>query len=452
MSPVPIVPQSIAHVPLDPFSIAVFALAFIVAAAVTRLRPAGGIALVLICDPFAYYRYLGETTVTLPKVVLLGVLAGLILRRVSLRPLGDRRIRPISIAAGAVVAATALSLLDARYRGESVREILKALEYGLLFAAMLLAATVDPEEWVVQRALGLATLLVIALAIAQEYTTAPAALAFGGQILPRIGGPLEGPNQLAGWLEIALPVLLAFRLTQGGSIFDDLLLVAGAFAELLTFSRAGVAGLAIGALTVVVAVRLRERARLFVAGAMLCIALLAVGAGAFVIGGHGGGALAEAPLIGHAGDAIAAGPDPSLHVQTALGTRTELWRAAWAMWRAHPLLGAGAGNYELEIAQYGPAGVRTHANSLYLQSLAEGGIVLLLSYAGLLIATLVIFAASARTALVAGVLGATLALGAHQIFDYLFFFPKVGDLWWALLGLGAASVRAFAVNDGGNRT
>ena len=57
-----------------------------------------------------------------------------------------------------------------------------------------------------------------------------------------------------------------------------------------------------------------------------------------------------------------------------LGTRRQLWDAAWRLWLRHPWLGVGAGNFELELGQAGYPELHTHANSGYLQALVEKGI------------------------------------------------------------------------------
>ena len=126
---------------------------------------------------------------------------------------------------------------------------------------------------------------------------------------------------------------------------------------------------------------------------------------------------------------------------TGLGTRAELWRAAFELFRTHPLLGVGGGNYELELPRAGVTDAQTHANSLYLQSLAEGGLALFGAVAGTLAAALLALGRRARgSAFALAAFGATLALSLHQIFDLLVFFPKVGLLWWLVLGAGAAAV------------
>ena len=101
---------------------------------------------------------------------------------------------------------------------------------------------------------------------------------------------------------------------------------------------------------------------------------------------------------------------------TGLGTRSELWHAAKTLWRSHPWLGVGGGNYELEFPRAGVTDAQTHANSLYLQSLAEGGVVLFLATIGTIAAALLTMWKEARNSPFAlGALGATVAFAYTSV-------------------------------------
>jgi O-antigen ligase len=111
------------------------------------------------------------------------------------------------------------------------------------------------------------------------------------------------------------------------------------------------------------------------------------------------------------------------------------------LWKQHRIFGIGAGNFELEIPLTGLRGVRTHANSLYLQSLVEGGIPLFGATLWLTYTSVATFARQQlESPFVVGALVSSVALALHQIIDLLTFFPKVGGEWWIALGLGAAEL------------
>ncbi len=136
---------------------------------------------------------------------------------------------------------------------------------------------------------------------------------------------------------------------------------------------------------------------------------------------------------------------PSLYAG-GVGNRSELWAAALRMWRDRPVFGVGAGNFELELPRYGVFGVRTHANSWYLQSLAEGGIVLLTATVAFVAAISAALGGKDLLARLRGgspwvlaALAATVALALHQVVDLLVFYPKVGGAWWLLVGIAAAA-------------
>ena len=128
-----------------------------------------------------------------------------------------------------------------------------------------------------------------------------------------------------------------------------------AVTDLLTISRSGIIGAAIGVVVVLLVLRpFACAAWRFVGVAVAVVVVLGIGV-----------ALRAGVPAGYF--SLDQAPQPADH----LANRSQLWRAALALWQASPLVGVGAGNYELDLPQVGLTGVRTHANSIYLQSLAE---------------------------------------------------------------------------------
>jgi O-antigen ligase len=406
--------------PLDLVSAFGFAVAVIAAGFVTFRRPAWGVALLLFVEPFAFYHSLGRTTITLPKAVLAGILLALLVKRLPLRVLWAPQARPLTIGALALVAANALSAIPATYIDVVARETLKSLEYAIVFGCCVVASVADRDLRPFRFALLAVVTLVSLAALAQEFTGAPSAASVGGHIVQRIAGPLEGPNQLAGYLGLAVPVLAALALLARDRL--ALGVCALAFLSLvLTLSRAGIASTIVSIGLILVVSR----------GANARLAL---------------GAVAGACVTALGGLAAVGGLSRVFSVQEVsspdgLATRSQLWGAAIALWKRSPLLGVGAGNYELEVPSTGLEGVRTHANSLYLQALAEGGMPLLAATLWTAYASIATFArAGLRDPLAIGIMAASLGFALHQILDLLVFFPKIGTFWWILLGVGVGRI------------
>jgi O-antigen ligase len=418
----PVVDQFPVITPLDPWSAAAFAAAFVAALVLTARRPAYGLCALILVTPFALYREVFATAMTLPRPVLLGVLAGLTTYSGCWKTL---RSRPALLLLGALCAyfaATALSGIGAHHPELVVRETLKVLEYALFFGAAYLCYRLDPDPGPPATALAAIAIVVSLTALAQEILGAPSGLYVGRAIVPRVAGVLEGPNQLAGYLDLVVPVVAALAVTRRSALTSAALFLA-MMADVLTFSRSGLIAVAIAAAALVA---VNGRAMLTV----LRPAFAGTIAGVLVVAGWGAYAQSANVFRLSVESAYAGG----------VGNRGQLWDAALRMWRRHPLLGVGAGNYELELPFYGVLGVRTHANSWYLQSLAEGGILLFGATVAVIAAIAAAFVREVRRSpWIAGAAAASLAICLHQIADYLIFFPKVGMTWWLLLGIAAAA-------------
>ena len=82
---------------------------------------------------------------------------------------------------------------------------------------------------------------------------------------------------------------------------------------------------------------------------------------------------------------VAKGSQNARLLSLSLNGRPALWRAAMSDFKSHPLQGSGAGTFEQYWLQHRPRiYVSRYAHSLYLESLAEGGIVRLLIVLALL--------------------------------------------------------------------
>lgn len=346
-------------------------------------------------------------------------MAGLILRRAR-APWSASDGRTIALVLLALVAATAATVPGAHAHTTALRETLKALEYAAAFVAAWSAAGAGGGAG---RALGVAAAAVtagVAIAALHDVAVPQSGLWFEGRAYLRIAGPLEGPNQLASWIGLVLPVVAA----EVPGAWAAAAAAAGAGLLATTLSRAGSVQVALALAALAARVRPARRACAAAAAAFV----LALAGYTFAL--HSGAGIAH---IGSLAESVDAG---------GTGSRAILWSAALRMWRAHPVLGVGAGNFETELPAYGaPPRVRTHANSLYLEAFADGGIVLGAAtiVAALLPPLLLLRSGSARCALPFAAGAAGLALAVHGLLDDVTFFTKVGQCWWTIAGVAAAA-------------
>ena len=224
-------------------------------------------------------------------------------------------------------------------------------------------------------------------------------------------------------------MIAAVALTRRFSGSLVLCFVLGGLALALTISRGGIASFLV-ALAVVMALKkwpLRSSG-ILTGAAILCGALLAMTIVAAV-------AFPNAALdrIFGAADAYNGG----------LGSRAALWHAAVVLWRAHPVFGAGPGNYELLVGAILP-GVRTHPNGYFFQVLAEQGVAGVVLLLGLIVAPAIVFARNISSRFALAGMGVLIVLTLHQLIDGLFPYPKVAIEYWALIAIAAAGVAVRA--------
>lgn len=385
----------------------------------------------LVTAPFDFAVPVAGTTATLAKSVLLGCVLALFTHRQVRAALGERGSLIALGAFGLFLGSMAIADVHAAYVGAALRETLKAAQYLLTIAVAYGAYRLAPRPQMLQSAAIWSVFVVAALALAQEVMGAPESRMILWHAFPRIGGPLEGPNQLGAYLGVLLPVVLAFALWRGPRALDIAALVVGVATLVLTFSRGGVLA-CVFALGIVAALRKPALDKFTLWGALTVIAVMA-GAVALLLAGviqfHSALSAAEAYNGG-------------------LGTRSGLWHAALRLWAISPVIGIGPGNFELVVSSIIP-GVRTHPNNYFLQVLAEQGVVGLGAFVFLNVVLVKECLRAVRTPAGAAALAVILAMAAHQLFDGLLVYPKVGIVFFvvAAIGLAEAASQRYPISE-----
>ena len=284
----------------------------------------------------------------------------------------------------------------------------------------------------------------------------PAAFLIAGTDVTRANGTFGQPNSFAGYINGAWPLIAAMTLwghqrRARWRWYVTAALGLCAVVLLLSFSRGGWFGTAIGICTMlVVAGGMWRRGALVV---VVCAVLVFAGGWRLIPGPIGvrlGSAsqIFSAPLIPR--DAAQQRPDIYAAVERAMQ-----FQAGLALWRRAPLVGIGPGSYSVaypDVAYNGWWISRGHAHNAYVQIAAEQGLVGLAAY-------LVLLWMNARRAyrlrmtvglqrtIAIGLCGTLAAVAGHECFEYL----QVNYLpihVAAVMGLAGAVPRVWNAEDG----
>lgn len=238
------------------------------------------------------------------------------------------------------------------------------------------------------------------------------------------------PNQLAGYVDLALPFAIAAAVIGRGSLkkLGTVAFVLGVAAMLCSQSLGGLITLAFTlGLAIWFFVRSRRNKIVLFSG------LILLGAGFFAVRHVLNPRHFASSHLTMAGDAI---------------TRFIYFHAAWVLFRSHPIFGIGLGNFvvaspslvpNVEWMQIGTANLS--ASNLYLNFLAETGVVGTMVFLYLLWLAFRKARTEARSSAWQfapvfgfGALGATCAVLVHGCVDYL-FYSQYGTYFYMVLGL-----------------
>jgi len=289
-------------------------------------------------------------------------------------------------------------------------------------------------------------MLVAGYAVVQFVTNSTRVLWTTTPYTHRGTGTFISPNNLAGFLELLIPLGLAYTLTSRSKPLMKVLLGYASMVMLaglvVTVSRGGWAACVISLLVFFCVLAFRRSYRL----PALFLLLLIIGAGIY--------------FIPHNYLFVSRLQETSLDAPQENYSRFDIWRAAAEMWQENKVWGVGPGHFDYRFREFRPQTLQARprwTHNDYLNALADWGIV----GVGIIAGALVLVAwgivktwreairsegdlGSKRSNKFALVLGATVALVAilvHSLVDFNMHIPANALVVVTLLALLSAHLR-----------
>ncbi|MGH2352977.1 MAG: O-antigen ligase family protein, partial [Chloroflexota bacterium] len=400
----------------------------------------------------------GEISVSITEGVVALLLAAWAAQMVVGRAPKPAR-SPLLAAVAGLLTALVLSVLVATDIAMAAKELLK---WGELAAVYLAGTTLlqTPGQrrtllvWLVGASLSQAVFGLVQSVL----HVGPEHFMIGGVVM-RAYGTFEQPNPFGGYLGLGLPLAVAvclFGLAPG--LWRRLTAVAAAViatALVLTLSRGAWTAQVVALLLVVTTGSRTARHAVLTFGALGL--LLLAGLWPLLPSEFAGRLTSVASSAVDLGSVRDATITPE---NWAVLERLSQWFAGWQMFRAHPLLGVGIGNYDAVYDDYRleqwPVALG-HAHNHYLTIAAEAGLLGFLAYVAFLV---VAFRSAWRArryaqlmgdplwmAVAVGILGSLAAFATHNLFDVL-FVHGMGVTVGLLLALLYVPARAPTTEEG----
>jgi putative inorganic carbon (HCO3(-)) transporter len=344
---------------------------------------------------------------------------------------------PLMVGTLVLLAALALSLLNAYDLSSAGTELLKWIEFGLLLAVVSSATGVGESRWLVAALLAGGAVEGLLGIYQFLFQVGPPGFVLLGRYM-RAYGTFAQPNPYGGYLGMLIPLACAVVVTRWRrhvagvriSIWGNRLLWWLALAALVTmgagllmsWSRGALLGAVVG--LVLMALALARRTWPWLVALALVVLVSAP---------------VWQPLV--PGDYLSRLDDTTAYLGQDLGMveiddanfavieRLAHWQAAWRMFSMSPWTGVGVGQYAtvyptVALARWqDPLG---HAHNYYLHLLAESGLLGLAAYLWLMVAALL---AAWKRARQSEGWPRTLALGALGMLGHLLTHSLVDNLY-----------------------